>query len=248
MIADRVMTTVAGGGTGALTLGAAVPGYRHFNTVWTSGVTQVEYLIIDGTAWETGTGAYTFNGTLARGLSASSTGALLNVSTSATVSVAYLSKAHVPDWPVLVVERNNSDANPFYNTANAFTTIAWDNANGGNAWPATTDTHGGWNKINRNEYTVQQTGLYDCQLKVRVADPQGGGPGAGISHGLGIDIINADSPGFQWSVTAPNRSGSYNSRLMPLTAGQQLRAFVYYDNGGSFGPINSAAFAIQRVR
>jgi hypothetical protein len=86
---DRVKQAVTTGGTGNLVIGAASTGYQAL-AAGDDGLLFV-YLIEDGNAWETGYGTYT-HGTLtfARTLRKdSSSGAALNVSTSALLSVAW---------------------------------------------------------------------------------------------------------------------------------------------------------------
>lgn len=98
---DRVRQAVAAGGTGALTLGAAVAGHQALAASEDGAV--VAYVIEDGAAWETGLGTYTHGSTsLARTTrTASSTGAALNVSTSATVFLDWTAAAIAdfgPPW------------------------------------------------------------------------------------------------------------------------------------------------------
>lgn len=165
----------------------------------------------------------------------------------------------VSAWPTLVVSRNNGNDGAFQtgrfdaNAANNFVTVAL----GG---PASIDTHSGWNG-STNVYTVPQTGIYDCQGKIRLDDvtPKG------ISYGVGVDTSNADSPGFAWWITGAvdpalqgtgvaynNPAGffrhfAYNSRLMSLTAGQQVRLFTLIDSVSNVG-INKAELSLTRVR
>jgi hypothetical protein len=88
-------------------------------------------------------------------------------------------------------------------------------------------------------YTVPETGVYEVNAKVRLADATP----AGISYGLGIDTSNVDSAGFFWGVTnannlgTGNRQGLFNSRIMALNAGDPLRAFTYVDNPSAVGVI-----------
>jgi hypothetical protein len=87
--ADRVQVATATIGTGTVTLGAAAAGYRTFAAAAVPNGAEVSYLITDGPAWEIGSGTYSSAGpTLSRTLSSSSTGALLNLSGSASVSIA----------------------------------------------------------------------------------------------------------------------------------------------------------------
>lgn len=88
MLADRVSFSTATTGTGTVTSGTATSGFRTMaaaSAVIPDGST-VTYAIEDGTAWETGFGVIgAASTTLTRGLSASSTGALLNLSGTAKV-------------------------------------------------------------------------------------------------------------------------------------------------------------------
>lgn len=78
--ADRVQETTTTTGTGTITLGGAVSGYRSFASIFAGG-DRVPYEIQLGTEWEIGEG--TFSGsTLTREnvLSSSNSGALVNFS------------------------------------------------------------------------------------------------------------------------------------------------------------------------
>jgi hypothetical protein len=107
----------------------------------------------------------------------------------------------------------------------------------------------GGGTLSNNLWTVPQTGTYDVQGKVRFADNSTGGNKYG--WGIGMDIANQDSPGFLWrttpenpSFTATNRMGEQNRRVMPLTAGQQLRLFAYID-GTNLNVIAAELIAIR---
>ncbi len=80
-IADRVKETTTTTGTGTVSLGGAVTGFRAFSSAFATG-TVVYYCITDGTNWEVGYGAVT-TGTpwaLARStvLASSNAGALVS--------------------------------------------------------------------------------------------------------------------------------------------------------------------------
>lgn len=85
---DRVSFATATVGAGTITAGAATSGFRTMAGASIPDATEVSYCITDGTAWETGNGVTGSTATtLTRVLTASSTGALLSLSGSATCFV-----------------------------------------------------------------------------------------------------------------------------------------------------------------
>jgi len=83
-LADRVKETTTTVGTGAISMGGAVTGYKAFSAAFTSG-DQVYYCIEDGTNWEVGIGTLTTGTpwTMARTLITSSSNSGAAVSWSA---------------------------------------------------------------------------------------------------------------------------------------------------------------------
>lgn len=87
-LVNRAKMTTATTGTGTITLGSALAGFQTFAAAGVANTNSVRYVIEDGNDWEIGLGVYTSSGTtLSRTLNESSTGALLNLSGSATVYV-----------------------------------------------------------------------------------------------------------------------------------------------------------------
>jgi hypothetical protein len=89
-------------------------------------------------------------------------------------------------------------------------------------------------------YVVPETGLYDCQLKVKAVD--GAAPGG--SYGIGIDTDNRDSASFLWGQLNTSRNGIQNRVVRSFTAGDPVRAFIYSDAGIS---LNGAELSVRKV-
>jgi hypothetical protein len=117
--ADRVQEVTSTTGTGTLTLGGAVVGYRTFASVFTTGQV-VYYCVTDGTNWEVGYGAFTAGSpnTLARStvLSSSNSNALVNFITPPAAVFCTLPAAKVG-----LPTGGNSDS-AFYEHDNTITT------------------------------------------------------------------------------------------------------------------------------
>ena len=89
IVADLVQQNTATTGTGTITLGSAVTGFRTIAGAGIADGSVVSYAIQDGTNRETGTGTVGASGTtLTRVLRASSTGSLLSLTGSAVVGIA----------------------------------------------------------------------------------------------------------------------------------------------------------------
>ncbi len=104
LILNRAKANTTTTGTGTVTLGSTVSPFQSWASAGASGTTRrYSYLIEDGTAWEIGEGVYNSGaGTVTRGLIASSTGALLNLSGSATIA----SVAKATDSPQIIERKN----------------------------------------------------------------------------------------------------------------------------------------------
>jgi len=94
VFANRVLVSTATTGTGTVTLGAALAGYRTFASAGIANAAVVRYLILDGNAWEIGTGTYTASGTtLSRTVQESSAGGTTAISLTGGARVAVIASA-----------------------------------------------------------------------------------------------------------------------------------------------------------
>ena len=87
-------------------------------------------------------------------------------------------------------------------------------------------------------WTVPETGTYEINGKLRLAD----NTPAGINFGIGMGIGNVDDPGFYWDTTKGATVGGaigggnvgrnmiFNSRISQLTQGDLLRLYTYIDD------------------
>jgi len=94
VFANRVLVSTATTGTGTITLGAGLAGYRSFGGAGIANGSIVRYLIIDGNNWEIGTGTYTSSGTtLSRTVQESSAGGTTAISLSGGARVGVIAAA-----------------------------------------------------------------------------------------------------------------------------------------------------------
>ena len=89
VLANRAWMSTATAGTGTITLGSALSGFQTFGDAGITDGQVVAYTIVDGAAWEVGTGTYTSSGTtLTRTVTESSNSdSAVSLSGSATVFI-----------------------------------------------------------------------------------------------------------------------------------------------------------------
>ena len=86
-VADRVQETTSTTGTGTVTLAGAVSGFQTFASAFGSDSKVVQYLLVSGTSWEVGKGAFNGLTSLSRDTvrSSSSGGSLITLSGTSNV-------------------------------------------------------------------------------------------------------------------------------------------------------------------
>jgi hypothetical protein len=89
-----------------------------------------------------------------------------------------------------------------------------------------TDTAAGFSS-STNLYTIPVSGTYMIVTKLRGSDSQT----SGASYGQGANLTAVDGSWFSWFVTAPDRNGSINTRVVHLTAGTTVQMYAYADSG-----------------
>lgn len=93
---NRAKVATSTTGIGSVTLDSAVSGFQTFAAAGGIDGDEIEYVIEDGTDWEIGVGVLSTTATvLSRTLVDSSTGAILNLSGSATVFAGLVAKSGV---------------------------------------------------------------------------------------------------------------------------------------------------------
>jgi hypothetical protein len=162
----NAVTSVAGGGTGTITLASAETGYQSFSAAYGANA-NVDVLIEEGSAWEIARDCtYTHSGTtLSRGtLEASSTGSALSLTSAAKVYVVNSADRinglnRLYNLPVLLVDGLSASAQSL--SASTFTkiTTALHTA-------AVVDTLSGWSSANKR-YTPTVAGKYLCIAQIK---------------------------------------------------------------------------------
>lgn len=101
LLLNRANVNTATTGTGTVTLGTAITSFLTWANAGASNNRAYRYMITDGLDWELGWGVYSSAGpTLTRNLVASSTGALLNLSGTATVACVAAAADMATAWKV----------------------------------------------------------------------------------------------------------------------------------------------------
>lgn len=121
LLYNRVKFTTSTTGTGTLTVGPAVSGFRTPAQASIPDGTKVSYSIEDGTSWETGRGVYTVSGTtLSRGaLQSSNSDAAINLSGSAVVMITVLAEDIPYSKPYVEFAGTTTTAGQDYNRTSA---------------------------------------------------------------------------------------------------------------------------------
>lgn len=132
--------------------------------------------------------------------------------------------------PMLIASRSIASGS-FQTVGRAFTIIQINSA--------PLDTSGGFNTATYL-YTAPETGVYIVNGRYRVADPAP----AGINCAIGVDVATSESASVIWQTIASvsastSRHSMQISRIISVTAGQQVRLFAYIDSATAVG-ISSA--------
>jgi hypothetical protein len=141
--------------------------------------------------------------------------------------------------PLLVAERDNGGT-VFQTITNAFTVI-----------PISTVVKGSGYNTSTGLYTVPSAGNYLIVGHVRLPD----GATAGVGLAVGVGTANSDDAALHWdaTVTLSNtsavRRNEFNvTRVLPnVTAGQQIRLYMYVDNGTTGLGITKASLSVFRL-
>lgn len=170
LLLNRAKANTATTGTGTVNLGAGVVPFQTWANAGASSGRRYSYLIEDGNNWEIGEGVFTAGApdTLTRSLVASSTGALLNLSGSATVACVMKAK-DIPQVIGRFVAAGGETTITFDNIPQSFTDLELSafgrNTSAGNVAPSiilNNDT--GANYDLQRQYGTGTTNTSDQQL------------------------------------------------------------------------------------
>lgn len=219
--------TTATTGTGTITLGAAVTGFRTFADAGVQNGDLVSYGIIDGDHTEVGRGVYTASGTtLTRSVLSSTTGAALNLSGDAEVYITVLAEDLHPAgiWNAKdygVVGNGTTD-----DTSHLQDLMDEATETGGEIWlPPGTYSHGPLT-VYRN-LILRGAGRRTTTLKARAAGTMldyGSDPGFGFMAG---ELRDLTLDGNNTGTTALSMIGGFKVRLARVEAVKFTGTAVY---------------------
>jgi hypothetical protein len=204
---DRVQETVTGTpGTGTITLGGAVSGFRTFGAVLANG-DDFPYAILDGTAWETGVGTWATGGTMTRRLKDSSTGSLISLTSAAVVFMS----------PIAFLDRANVTYN---NTGTQTVGAGWTGATNSTKLNACDNDAELYTEVATGAATIDInfTGLGDIThiiARVRYLD------GAGTSHTMMVKAYDYNAVAFSASLYTINDTKDFDYIVIELDNDQR---------------------------
>ena len=125
---------------------------------------------------------------------------------------------------------------------NSFTTYKFPNVD--------SDTHGSYSTSGTTEgvVTIPYDGLYAIQGTMRTKDNSP----ADTQFGVGVHTSNADFSHFLWTTTnnnanGPNRTTYPYSRTVRLSANDEVRMFLFVDNGSTGLEMSGGALTIYKL-
>jgi len=265
LILNRAKANTATTGTGTVTLGSTISPFQSWSAAGALGTTRkYSYLIEDGTAWEIGEGVYDSGaGTVTRGLIASSTGALLNLSGSATIA----SVAKASDSPQVIEKKvfaGGETSFSFSDIPQDFTSLQLEVYGRlqtvAAATPLTWRLNGSSSAIYdfQRQYATATTNTASNSLAQTSFNDVGTLPGtsfpAGQAAGFLIELPGYSQTSFHKSIHAraykwPNSTTTYSQYVMHITGGWRSTAAItsidFLTIGGS-GAMVAGSYAVLR--
>lgn len=231
---DRVKFATSTTGTGTITVGAALSGYRTPAQASIPNAGTFTYVIEDGTAWEIGTGTYATSGTtVARSLIASSTGSLLNLSGAAIMYIdavaSILAAIQEPGQIKFPATQNPStDANTLddYEEGTWTPTLTFGGGSTGITYSATRS--GRYTKIGR---------LVNVQAEVVLTNK---GSSTGLAALTGLPFASASGQPNIGTLLLSNTSGMITPTASVGAASSSIIFFDFESN--AFSQIDHSAF------